>query len=147
MYLKVVERELAGEIADGRVTVFGYLHGEELWRAYASSDIFVFPSNTDTFGNVVLEAAASGLPVIVSDKGGPRENVVDGQTGFICRADDAEAFLTRILDLAERDGPRGKMGARARKLAETMSWETMAARFYEMHDVELEPQRIELCGV
>ena len=53
----------------------GYLRGEELADAYASADFFVFPSTTDTFGNVVLEAQASGLPVIVSDVGGPRDLV------------------------------------------------------------------------
>ena len=62
----------------------GYLKGHTLAEAYASADVFVFPSTTDTFtfGNVVLEAQASGLPVIVSDQGGPRENMVHGQTGL-----------------------------------------------------------------
>ena len=54
-------------------------------QAYASADVFVFPSTTDTFGNVVLEAQASGLPVIVSDQGGPRELFKDGQSGFIVK--------------------------------------------------------------
>ena len=67
----------------------GFLRGEELSRAYASSDLFVFPSTTDTFGNVVLEAMASGLPVVVSDKGGPKEIVQHGRTGLVTRARDA----------------------------------------------------------
>ncbi len=60
-------------------------HGEQLQRGYASADLFVFPSATDTFGNVVLEAQASGLPVIVSDEGGPRELMIDGETGVVFR--------------------------------------------------------------
>jgi glycosyltransferase involved in cell wall biosynthesis len=66
----------------------GYRHGEDLAEVYASSDVFVFPSTTDTFGNVVLEAQASGIPVIVSDEGGPKELMVPGETGFVVRAND-----------------------------------------------------------
>jgi glycosyltransferase involved in cell wall biosynthesis len=55
----------------------GFLSGDELSAVYASADVFVFPSATDTFGNVVLEAQASGLPVIVSDEGGPKELMID----------------------------------------------------------------------
>jgi glycosyltransferase involved in cell wall biosynthesis len=64
----------------------GYLGGEDLARAYASADFFVFPSTTDTFGNVILEAQASGIPVIVSDVGGPRDLVSHGVDGYITRA-------------------------------------------------------------
>jgi glycosyltransferase involved in cell wall biosynthesis len=64
----------------------GYLEGEGLAAVFASCDLFVFPSTTDTFGNVVLEAQASGIPVIVSDSGGPHENVVPGETGFVTRS-------------------------------------------------------------
>src|SRR5207248_10645797 len=74
----------------------GYLTGEKLAKAYASADVFVFPSTTDTFGNVVLEAQASGLPVIVSDLGGPKELVADGRTGFVTKAHDADDFARAI---------------------------------------------------
>src|SRR2546423_3774369 len=63
----------------------GYLRGTELATAYASADVFVFPSTTDTFGNVILEAQASGLPVVVSDSGGPKELVTDKANGLITR--------------------------------------------------------------
>src|SRR5207302_3419988 len=66
----------------------GYLAGLDLARAYASSDVFLFPSTTDTFGNVILEALASGVPCVVSDQGGPKDLVVHGITGFITRALD-----------------------------------------------------------
>lgn len=60
----------------------GYLHGEDLSQAFASADALVFPSLTDTFGNAVLEARASGLPAIVSDRGGPREVVRASDSGL-----------------------------------------------------------------
>jgi len=74
----------------------GFRHGEELATIYASSDVFVFPSTTDTFGNVVLEAQASGIPVIVSDEGGPKELIVPGETGFVVKAND-RAELSRTM--------------------------------------------------
>ena len=77
--------EMKAEMADAPCTFTGYLEGQELSAAYASADFFVFPSTTDTFGNVVLEAQASGLPVIVTDQGGPCENLIPGQTGLIVR--------------------------------------------------------------
>jgi len=74
----------------------GYLAGEQLQQGYASADLFVFPSATDTFGNVVLEAQASGLPVIVSDEGGPRELMVDGETGVVFRAGIKDDLVSAI---------------------------------------------------
>lgn len=71
---------------DPQIVFTGYLHGEELARAYASADMFVFPSLTDTFGNVVLEAHASGLPAIVSNEGGPQEIVQSHGSGIVVNA-------------------------------------------------------------
>ncbi|HEX9078259.1 MAG TPA: glycosyltransferase [Desulfuromonadaceae bacterium] len=93
----------------------GYLHGGELQAGYASADLFVFPSATDTFGNVVLEAQASGLAVIVSDQGGPRELIVEGETGLVFRAGDREDLVAAIRRLV-LDRPRlGAMGRNARR--------------------------------
>jgi len=78
----------------------GCLHGDDLIAAYEQADIFVFPSTTDTFGNVVLEAQASGLPVIVSGHGGPQENILEGRTGVIVRAENAEAYAEAMMELA-----------------------------------------------
>jgi glycosyltransferase involved in cell wall biosynthesis len=66
----------------------GVLLGEELARAYSDMDLFVFPSRTDTFGNVVLEALNSGVPTLVTNGGGPRHIVKHGETGFIAGSDD-----------------------------------------------------------
>src|SRR6185437_4644520 len=93
----------------------GYLSGTELARAYASSDIFVFPSTTDTFGNVIIEAQAAGLPVIVSDAGGPRELVADGVNGLITKALDVADFTSAIRRLVEDEPLRKKMGTAARR--------------------------------
>jgi glycosyltransferase involved in cell wall biosynthesis len=96
-YLSEMKKDLRG----CPVTFTGYLKGDSLSQAYASCDIFLFPSTTDTFGNVVLEAQASGLPVIVTDKGGPKENLVDGETGKIVQAKDTDGFTKVILRLID----------------------------------------------
>ncbi len=92
----------------------GFLHGESLQRAYASSDLFVFPSATDTFGNVVLEAQASGLPVIVSDEGGPRELMIDGETGLVFSAGNLDELTSAIGRIAENPLLLAESGRRAR---------------------------------
>jgi glycosyltransferase involved in cell wall biosynthesis len=93
----------------------GYLTGEELACAYASSDIFVFPSTTDTFGNVVMEAQASGLPVIVSDVGGPCENVLPGETGLMVPGGDVAALTEAMRKLAADPRESARMGRAARR--------------------------------
>ncbi|MEO6969827.1 MAG: glycosyltransferase [Chthoniobacterales bacterium] len=108
----------------------GYLNGTELARAYASSDIFVFPSTTDTFGNVILEAQAAGLPVVVSDVGGPRELVVDGVNGFITKAHDVASFTVAICRLVEDEPLRKKMSAAARRGVEDRSWPSAFRKFW-----------------
>lgn len=106
-----------------KITAPGFLHGEDLYRAFASSDIFVFPSLTDTLGLVVLEAQASGLPVVVMDQGGPKEVMEDGKTGFLCRADVTEDFIKNVESLIASPETRESMRKSARILAEQYSWE------------------------
>ncbi|MEI6205168.1 MAG: glycosyltransferase [Desulfuromonadales bacterium] len=93
----------------------GYLAGEQLQRGYASADLFVFPSATDTFGNVVLEAQASGLPVIVSDEGGPRELMIDGETGVVFRAGSQSNLVTAIRLMILDPERISRMGRNARR--------------------------------
>jgi glycosyltransferase involved in cell wall biosynthesis len=113
-FKKEMEQKLCGCPA----TFAGYLEGDELARGYASSDVFVFPSTTDTFGNVVLEAQASGLPVIVSDEGGPKELMRDGVTGIVVRADDKASLVEAMLFfLRDPEAPMA-IGERARFFAE-----------------------------
>ena len=106
----------------------GFLKGEDLSRAYASADIFAFPSATDTFGNVVLEAMSSGLAAIVTDKMGPKELIDHGQTGFV--ACDDEDFRAK-LNLLIRDEPlRKKMGRNARQYALSRNWNTIFKKLF-----------------
>ncbi|MBN1766217.1 MAG: glycosyltransferase family 1 protein [Sedimentisphaerales bacterium] len=116
-------RQMEAACAGKNVLFAGFLEGEELSRAYASSDIFVFPSTTDTFGNVVLEAMSSGIPVIVTDKMGPREMVTEGENGFIAR--DRDEFGRRLKQLIGDKSLRKSMGQKAREYALTQSWKSV----------------------
>lgn len=100
----------------------GFLEGQELARAYASADIFVFPSTTESFGNVVLEAAASGLPAIVSSEGGVANLVRDGETGYVTQAWDAHDFASKLAILLTNDIARNAFSLRAVEFASTRSW-------------------------
>jgi len=105
----------------------GVLLGDALARAYANMDLFVFPSHTDTFGNVVLEAMASGVPAIVTPDGGPRTIVRDGETGRIVPDDQFAAAISGILaDPAQHD----RMRRAARAYAETASWDSVFEGVY-----------------
>ena len=106
----------------------GVLSGVELARAYANLDIFAFPSKTDTFGNVVQEALASGVPAVVTDAGGPRVIVRHGETGFV--AADDEEFCARVVELARRQDLRREMAAAARRQMESLSWDGVFAEVY-----------------
>jgi glycosyltransferase involved in cell wall biosynthesis len=110
--------ELREKLVGYPVIFAGFLEGEELATAYASSDVFVFPSTTDTFGNVVLEAHASGLPVIVSDGGGPKELMLDGVTGLVTRADSREELVDAMRSLLLDPSRVAYMGVNARAFTE-----------------------------
>src|SRR5262249_56193785 len=109
-------REGAGPV---NVTFVGELHGQELARLYASADIFCFPSTTDTFGQVLLEAAASGLPVVAAAAGGAVELVRDGETGLLVEPDDTQAFADAVRALALLPQRRDVRGAAATQHAHT----------------------------
>jgi len=108
----------------------GFLSDEALRKAYASADVFVFPSTSDTFGNVVLEAQASGLPAIVSDSGGPKEQVIDGKTGFITKAKDVESLYSAMKRIVEEPQLRAKMSVAAREAMKARSWEKAFQTFW-----------------
>lgn len=105
----------------------GVLRGEELSRTYANMDLFVFPSHTDTFGNVVLEALASGVPAVVTPDGGPCTIVRDGETGRIVPDQQFTAAIQEIL----RDPARhAAMRQAARAYALTASWDSVFEGVY-----------------
>ena len=111
----------------------GRLSHDQVAVAMASADAFVFPSETDTAGNVVLEAQASGLPVIVTSAGGPQENMRHGETGFVCAPKDAQSVAARVTELLRTDGPRVAMGAAARRYAEGRSWAASLRPVYDLY--------------
>ena len=105
----------------------GVLKGAALSEAYANMDLFVFPSHTDTFGNVVLEALASGVPAIVTRDGGPKTIVHEGITGRI--AEDAE-FTDAIAGILAEPALHARMRAAAREYSLTMSWDSVFEGVY-----------------
>jgi glycosyltransferase involved in cell wall biosynthesis len=114
----------------------GALPHADVATAMASADVFVFPSRTDTLGNVVLEAQACGLPVLVSDAGGPRENILEGESGFVCAPGGALDMPVRALQLTSDRTRRVTMGAAARAYACGRSWTNAMTPLYETwHDV------------
>ncbi len=111
----------------------GFLHGDELARAYASSDIFFFPSESETFGNVTLEAMASGLPAVNAISSGSNSLVVDGDTGFLVSARDEAGLAARIETLARDEALRKRMGGAARQRALTFSWDAILSGLVESY--------------
>ncbi|ANB18578.1 glycosyltransferase family 4 protein [Dokdonella koreensis] len=113
--------------------VFCGLHrGEDLARHYASGDLFLFPSITETFGNVTLEAMASGLAVVAYDYGAARERIADGRTGVRVPFDDAEAFIAASTALAVDGETRRLMGRSARTAVEGLNPASVTNRFVEL---------------
>lgn len=110
-----------------RAEFTGVLRGEALARAYAGMDVFVFPSHTDTFGNVVLEAMASGVPAVVTPDGGPRSLVQEGRTGCIAHDEDFAAAIARIL---QNRSLHATMRDTARAFALTASWDSVFEKVY-----------------
>lgn len=104
----------------------GFLHGEDLARAYASSDIFLFPSESETFGNVTLEAMASGLPAVCANASGSRSLVVENETGYcVPAAKGATAFADKLEALLRDDTLRHRMAEAGRARALTFNWDTI----------------------
>jgi phosphatidylinositol alpha 1,6-mannosyltransferase len=109
----------------------GHQEGEELARHYASADLFVFPSTTETFGNVVLEAAASGLPAVVAGRGGPPDLVEHGRSGLVARPNDPADFAARVATLLRDPRRMAEMGGRARAAAVERDWTRINLKLVE----------------
>jgi phosphatidylinositol alpha 1,6-mannosyltransferase len=133
------EAELRRELAEAQFA--GVLRGAASARAYANMDVLVFPSHTDTFGNVVLEALASGVPSVVTRDGGPKFIVRDGETGFVT---DDDHFTTAVAELV-KDGPRlAEMRLKAREYALGCSWDAVFDGVYAGYEEVLPVRRIGL---
>ncbi len=121
------EQERVRERLGSAATFLGWLQGEELARAYASADIFMFPSATDTFGQVILEAQASGLPVLAVARGGPLSLVEHRVTGLLCEPDPEHAAAA-LLELAGSPLLRRRLAATALAAVRARTWERTLER-------------------
>lgn len=124
-----LERHFAGL----PVTFMGYLTGEPLSRAYASADIFVFTSAWESFGLVVVEAMAAGLPVVSSRVGGVTDVVGEGVTGYTFAVDDVAGLVAGVRAIVEEPGRRAHMGRAARAFAETQGWPVMMDELLDVY--------------
>ncbi len=115
-----VRDQLERRMPDAHFT--GYLHGQDLSRVYASSDILLFPSTTETFGNVVLEALASGTPAVVSDIGGCKEIIETSGAGLVARAREARHFYELCLSLANNPALHSSFRERGLAYARKQCW-------------------------
>lgn len=107
----------------------GFLEGEALSEAYANMDIFIFPSETDAFGNVAQEANASGVPSVVSDQGGPKFIIRHGETGFVAK--DLGEFTSYTIRLMDDPVLLQKMKAESRESAMSRSWDAVFESVYD----------------
>jgi glycosyltransferase involved in cell wall biosynthesis len=110
----------------GSATFLGWLEGEALARAYADADLFLFCSETDTFGQVVLEAQASGLPVVAVDAGGPSELIAGGRSGVLCPP-RASALADAIAGLAAHPGSMRRLAAGGLAAVAERTWDASLA--------------------
>jgi phosphatidylinositol alpha 1,6-mannosyltransferase len=115
----------------------GVLRGKDLARAYANMDLFVFPSHTDTFGNVVLEALASGVPAVVTPDGGPKFIVCNGNTGFVT---GDEHFAEMVAELVRDRARLEAMRLKAREYALGCSWDAVFDRVYRGYGAAFETE-------
>ncbi|WP_332066850.1 glycosyltransferase family 4 protein [Bacillus sp. KH172YL63] len=125
-----MKQELMDKTKGEGVIFTGYLTGEGLAEVYASSDLFVFPSASETFGNVILEAFASGLPAVVADKGGVTTIVEHNQTGMIAKAHRAESFIQHITEVLREDRI-GYLRMKSLQMARQQSWEQIFDQLVE----------------
>ncbi len=127
------EEELWEYFKDTRTVFTGLLHGEELSQAFASADVFLMPSDSETLGFVVLESMASGVPVVGANAGGI-PNVIDhGRTGFLVPPGDEAAFAQRTRELLEDPALLQRMQWAGRAEAESLDWASAMAHLRNVH--------------
>jgi phosphatidylinositol alpha 1,6-mannosyltransferase len=110
----------------------GVLEGERLAEAYANFDLFAFPSRTDTFGNVVLEALAAGVPAVVTNSGGPKYILQEGVTGFVTSSD--QDFIAKVATLCSNRDILHSMSRAARQRALQSSWDAVFRHVYDVYE-------------
>jgi len=126
-----MKSDLQQQLPDAIFT--GYLHGKELSEMYASCDLFVFPSTTETFGNVILEALASGLPVVTVDKGGVADLVDNDLDGYVCKANHPGLLAEKIIAVLSDEARKSKFSDYGREYAAGYSWEAINTRLLNLY--------------
>lgn len=119
-------------LANPDIVFAGMRHGDDLSCHYASGDLFLFPSTSETFGNVTLEAMACGLPVIAFDYGAAREHIVNGECGMGIPIGDEAAFVSAARQLASAPSSRARMGRAARAAVSSLSPDSVNLHFSEL---------------
>jgi glycosyltransferase involved in cell wall biosynthesis len=135
--------ELQAELEPyGTAVIFtGVLKGEALARCYASADIFAFPSRTETFGNVVLEAMASGLAVLAFDYAAAAQHITHGHNGLLAPLDDETLFTRQLSNLARDADLRARLRVRAHETARRCGWSGIVAQVETVMKNAIQPPR------
>jgi glycosyltransferase involved in cell wall biosynthesis len=132
-----LERKFAGT-----PTVFtGYLKGEDLAHAYAAGDVFIHTGSNETFGNVVIEAMASGLPVVAPNSGGLLDFVEDGVNGLLYQADDSRSLVETVRRLVEDEALAIRLGLHGRATAEQHGWDQVVKSLLETYQKAIADKR------
>lgn len=137
-----LKEELQKE-SQANISFTGYLTGEHLAEVYSASDLFVFPSPTETFGNVVLEALASGTPAIAANSGGVKNIIKAGVTGYLCETGNVQEFVVAILQLLDNDRLRKQFAIDGRNYALTQSWDQIFANLLCHYDDVIEKPEVQ----
>lgn len=127
-------QDLRQHFAGTPTRFMGYMSGTELHRAFASSDVFIFPSGMETFGLVLIEAMASGLPVVTSRVGGVDDMVSPGVNGYVFNVGDVRGMMDGVRAILSDKSKRRIMGRNARLFAETQSWPAMMDELVMCYD-------------
>ena len=120
---------LENNLENARLT--GEIFGEELAQTYANMDLFVFPSQTDAFGNVVLEAMSSGVPAVVMSSGGPKFLIEHGTNGFV--AESSADFIETVVRIVKNPQQISALGQAARRSAQKHSWDCVFEKTFEYY--------------
>ena len=133
------ERARLEEIVDklnlrGRVVFLGRIPREKTFSYYQEADVFVLPSLNEGMSNAMLEALATGLPILATDTGGSKELIMEGENGYIIEMKNAQDIADKLEKIINDFELKKKMGEASRKKALEMSWEKVAKKYYQAYE-------------